>query len=181
MKSNIVHICMIILVFMAITGRDRVEAGEAIQSAGDVAALLLPATAGISSLLQRDFEGTAQLVKGTALSLGGTLLLKYTVDETRPNGDDDDSFPSGHAAISFSSAEFIRKRYGWEYGMPAYAAAAFVGYSRVESDQHYLHDVLAGAAIGIGSSYLFTTPYGTLNVAGEAGPGYFGLRLASTW
>ncbi len=43
----------------------------------------------------------------------------------------------------------MRKRYGWDYGIPAYAAASFVGYSRVESGKHYAHDVVAGAAIGI--------------------------------
>jgi len=32
--------------------------------------------------------------------------------------------PSGHTAISFSPAEFLRKRYGWEWGLPGYAAAS---------------------------------------------------------
>jgi len=31
--------------------------------------------------------------------------------------------------------------------------------SRIESKNHYFIDVLAGAAIGIGSSYIFTTEY----------------------
>jgi membrane-associated phospholipid phosphatase len=39
------------------------------------------------------------------------------------------------------------------------SAATFVAYSRVESRQHYTHDVVAGAAIGIGSSLAFTRPY----------------------
>ena len=50
----------------------------------------------------------------------------------------------------------MRERYGWGYGVPAYALASFVGYSRVESRQHYAPDVIAGAAIGILSSCLFT-------------------------
>ncbi len=33
--------------------------------------------------------------------------------------------------------------------VPAYAAASFVAYSRVESREHYPHDVVAGAGIGI--------------------------------
>jgi membrane-associated phospholipid phosphatase len=53
----------------------------------------------------------------------------------------------------------MRKRYGWEYGAPAYATASFVAYSRVESRKHYPHDMLAGAGIGILSSYIFTKPY----------------------
>jgi len=169
-----------LFIFLALFSQERVQAGETLQSAGDVVAVLLPLTAGSASLLMDDFTGTGQLVKGTALSLGSTIVLKYAVNEERPNGEDY-SFPSGHAALSFSSAEFIRKRYGWEYGIPAYAAASFVGYTRVEENQHYFHDVLAGALIGIGSSYLFTTPYGRLSIAGEAGPGYSGLRLAGVW
>ena len=46
------------------------------------------------------------------------------------------------------AATFIQQRYGWQYGLPAYVAASYVGYTRVASDQHYLEDVLAGAAIG---------------------------------
>ncbi|SDZ06263.1 hypothetical protein [Nitrosomonas sp. Nm33] len=42
----------------------------------------------------------------------------------------------------------MRKRYGWKYGMPVYAVALFVAYSRVEPEQHHAHDVVAGAAIG---------------------------------
>jgi membrane-associated phospholipid phosphatase len=155
-------------------------AGDTLETSGDVMAALLPATAGITTLALRDYDGSIQLIKSSALSLGTALVLKYAIDERRPNGEDY-SFPSAHGAISFSSAEFIRKRYGWEYGLPAYAVATFVGYSRIESKQHYFHDVLAGAAIGIGSSYLFTTPYGTVNVAGEAGQGYYGVRLSGNW
>jgi membrane-associated phospholipid phosphatase len=81
-----------------------------------------------------------------------TYGLKYAVDEERPNGESG-SFPSGHTAVTFASAEFIRKEYGWQWGAPAYAAAGFVGWSRVATEDHWLHDVLAGAAIGVLSNY----------------------------
>lgn len=91
-----------------------------------------------------------------ALALGRasvvTYGLKYTVEEQRPNGEQG-SFPSGHTAISFAGAEFIRKEYGWRWGAPAYAAAAFVGWSRVATNDHWWHDVAAGGAIGILSNY----------------------------
>lgn len=180
MKKAFTQFFLRLAIVILLAGRERAQAGELIQSSGDVILALLPATAGVSTLLLRDYEGTAQLVKSTALALGSTLLLKQTVDEERPTGGDQ-SFPSGHASISFSSAEFIRKRYGWDFGLPAYLAASFVGFSRVESEQHYFHDVLAGAAIGIGSSYLFTAPSDSLSVSGEAGAGYVGLRIAGVW
>jgi PAP2 superfamily len=83
-----------------------------------------------------------------------TAGLKYSIDETRPNGEAH-SFPSGHASIAFTGAEFIRKEYGWHWAAPAYVAAGFVGWSRVESKKHYTHDVVAGAALGILANHDF--------------------------
>jgi membrane-associated phospholipid phosphatase len=92
------------------------------------------------------------------LSLGRawvvTKSLKYTVDETRPDGGSH-SFPSGHTSMAFTGAEFIRKQYGTAWGAPAYLAAGFVAWSRVEANRHYTHDVLAGAAIGILANHDF--------------------------
>ena len=75
----------------------------------------------------------------------------------------------------------MRKRYGWEYGVPAYALASFVAYSRVEAREHYPHDVIAGAAIGVLSSFIFTRPYHGWSVQAEAGGRYYGFRLNRDW
>lgn len=102
------------------------------------------------------------LLRSSAVTYG----LKYAVDEERPNGEDG-SFPSGHAAMTFAGAEFIRKEYGWAWGAPAYAAAGFVGWSRVATEDHWWHDVLAGAAIGVLSNHDFSelrTDWGGLSV-----------------
>jgi membrane-associated phospholipid phosphatase len=86
------------------------------------------------------------------LALGRTWIatdvLKYAADATRPDGGSR-SFPSGHASIAFAGAEFLRVQYGWKWAAPAYAAATFVAWSRVEARRHYTHDVIAGALIGI--------------------------------
>lgn len=92
--------------------------------------------------------------------------LKYSVDAKRPNGSDH-SFPSGHTAASFMGAEFIRKEYGWGWGVPAYMAASYVGWSRVVSGNHWPRDVFAGAAIGILSNYdldRIQTSFGTIEI-----------------
>jgi membrane-associated phospholipid phosphatase len=136
----------------------RVSAATTVQTIGDVLQIVLPTTAGGMTLYFKDGDGAIQLGKSLALTMGVTYALKYSINAERPNGGGQ-SFPSGHTSVSFSSAEFIRKRYGWEFGVPAYALATFVGYSRVESKQHYTRDVVAGAAIGVLSSYLFTKPY----------------------
>jgi membrane-associated phospholipid phosphatase len=157
-----------------------VEAGGAIESAGDALQLALPAAAGGLTLWYRDWPGTLQFGESAAVTLGVTYLLKYTVDETRPNGGSQ-SFPSAHTSISFSAAEFMRKRYGWEYGIPAYAAASFVAYSRVEANEHHPRDVIAGAGIGIISSYIFTRPYRGWQIQADADGKYFGVRLSRSW
>ena len=120
------------------------------------------------------------MLSGLTVTLGVTFALKYSIDAKRPNGDGQ-SFPSAHCSISFSAAEFMRKRYGWEYGVPAYAAASFVAYSRVESGQHYPRDVVAGAGIGILSSYIFTKPYKGWNVSVAGDTKSFGVRLSRSF
>jgi membrane-associated phospholipid phosphatase len=142
--------------------------------------IILPATAAGLTVGFKDTKGALQFGESAALTLGATYGLKYAIKEERPNGGSH-SFPSGHASISFASAEFMRKRYGWEYGIPAYATALFVAYSRVEARQHHTHDVIAGAAIGIGSSYLFTRAYEGWNIQAEADHKYYGIRLSHIW
>ena len=173
------NVWLFIMLFVLSTGVD-VQAGGSIESAGDVLMFILPASAASLTLVYKDGQGTLQLGESAALALGVTFGLKYTIDETRPNGEPR-SFPSGHASISFASAEFVRNRYGWKYGLPAYVLASFVGYSRVEANQHYTHDVMAGAAIGILSSVLFTRPYEGWHLQAEADHNYYGIRLNRLW
>ena len=157
-----------------------VRGGGGVEKAGDALQYALPITAGALTLGYRDGKGALQFGESVALTLGVTVGLKYAINERRPNGGSH-GFPSGHSSISFSSAEFMRKRYGYAYGVPAYAAASFVAYSRVEARQHQVHDVAAGAAIGILSSYIFTRPYKGWHVQAEADTRYYGLRLGRTF
>ncbi len=157
-----------------------VQANDRIELAGNVLVFALPIAAAGLTLGFKDWQGTLEFGESAALAMGTTFALKYTIDKTRPNGNNH-SFPSGHATITFSSAEFMRKRYGWEYGLPAYVLATFVAYSRVEAGQHYTMDVIGGAAIGIVSSYLITHPYKGWTIQPEAGYSYYGIRLNHSW
>ncbi len=125
----------------------------------DILMLALPASAYLLTLTENDDEGTWQLARSLGLSAISTLALNAVIDDTSPNRKSDDAFPSGHATIAFSSAAFIQRRYGWKKGIPAYVVAAYVGWLRVETDDHDTADVLGGAAVGILSSYLFTRPF----------------------
>jgi len=175
-KGNCCNAAAILVVSVTLA-YGKLATADDIQTAGDILQFVLPATAAGMTLGYWDGQGAIQLGESLALSMASTYALKYGIDEKRPNGGKQ-SFPSAHTSLSFSSAEFIRKRYGWEYGVPAYALASFVAYSRVESNQHYAHDVIAGAAIGILSSYIFTKPYHGWHVNVEGGASSIGLRFS---
>ena len=156
------------------------EASDAIASIGDILQYALPTAAAGITLGYRDGAGAMQLGESVGMALATTYVLKYAINETRPNGGHQ-SFPSGHTSLSFSAAEFMRKRYGWEYGAPAYALASFVAYSRVEAGQHHPLDVVEGAAIGIVSSYIFTRRYRGWQVQAESDGKYYGIRFSRNW
>lgn len=65
------------------------------------------------------------------------------------------SFPSGHTSSAFNIATSLSLAYPkWYVIVPSYAWAGVVGYSRIKMGMHYPGDVLAGALIGVGTSYL---------------------------
>jgi membrane-associated phospholipid phosphatase len=175
------RIIILLLVMLCCPAIDvPVQATDGIEKVGDALMIALPVVAAGLTIGLKDGQGAFQLGESAALTVGVTYGLKFAVDEKRPNGDDQ-SFPSLHASISFMSAEFMRKRYGWEYGIPAYLVATFVAYSRVEADEHYTHDVIAGAAVGIGSSFLFTKPYKGWHVQPDVDHAYHGIRFSHSW
>ena len=177
-KCNFFRIVPILLILLICNVETR--AAGSVEVAGDVLQYVLPGAAGALALGHKDHWGALQFVGSAATTLGVTYGLKYTFDAKRPNGKGL-GFPSRHTSLSFSAAEFIRKRYGMEYGIPAYALASFVAYSRVESDNHFAHDVIAGAAIGIVSSYIFTRPYKGWNIrVGNDGSSY-NVSLYRLW
>lgn len=92
-----------------------------------------------------------------------TRTLKYTVNETRPDGRPY-SFPSGHTANAFLGAHIAYKEFKDSSPVLAYSGyvlAAFVAGSRLYNNRHWVADVVAGAGFGILSvelSYLVYFP-----------------------
>jgi membrane-associated phospholipid phosphatase len=78
--------------------------------------------------------------------------LKNILDVERPDGSTNNSFPSGHTALSFVGAHLLFKEYKdvspW-IGIAGYATATATGAMRILNRRHWLSDVLAGAGIGI--------------------------------
>jgi len=102
--------------------------------------------------------------KGFALETGAGILMREAVgysksasDRTRPNGYGTGSFPSAHASGTALYATLTSKNleaFGWSdsamiasrLGLGVLTAAT--AWARVEANQHYPSDVLAGIAIG---------------------------------
>ena len=129
------------------------------QKLGDIVLYTLPAASLGTSLILKDKKGTWQFTKGIILTTAVTYGLKWGINKERPDGSDENAFPSGHTSVVFHSAGFLHRRYGLKYSLPAYALAGFTAASRIDSDKHDILDILAGAAIGLGSNLLFTTEY----------------------
>lgn len=133
---------------------------KTIQDLGNYAQFIPNAAALTLIIANKDKKGAWQFAESLGSTLAATYILKYAINKPRPDeATDGHAFPSGHTAFAFSGASFVQKRYGWKYGVPAYLVAGFVGYSRIGAERHDGWDVLAGAVVGIGSTYIFTTPY----------------------
>ena len=87
---------------------------------------------------------TQAQVIDTTLKVG----LKGAVSRTRPNGENNNAFPSGHTSTTFTFATVAAHYYGTKVGIPAYAIATLVGLSRIENGKHFPSDVVFGATLG---------------------------------
>lgn len=170
-----------VLALTLLTGAPSTTFASDTQKAGDALLVLIPLTGFATATIKRDREGQVQFIKAFVANAAITGALKFAIDKRRPNGNCCESFPSGHASISFMGATFLQKRYGQKLGIPAYAAATFVAYSRVESDKHFVEDVIAGAAIGYLSSYFFTTRYQGVAITPVAGGDFVGVTFSKAW
>lgn len=92
------------------------------------------------------------LVAGNILMALSIYSIKGLTQVERPDKAGFRSFPSGHAATAFLSADFFYqefryKKKWWIY--TGYVAAAATGAYRVLNNKHWITDVIAGAGLGI--------------------------------
>jgi membrane-associated phospholipid phosphatase len=112
---------------------------------------------------KHDFrERTVIVLISNVIMEAGSLVTKNLVHETRPDGEDNQSFPSGHTAAAFTAAEYLYQEYKdvspW-IGIGGYAVAGATGVLRLYNNKHYLGDVVAGAGLGILSTKIAYTVY----------------------
>jgi len=173
-------------------------------TAGTIASLVLPGLSVIGQM--NDFRTLSRyaLMYGEAFLLTTATKegLKWLIDRDRPytyfgaipQGEENDyqnSFPSGHTAYSFMGATFLSYTFSREYPdsrfkLPviagSYGIATGVAFLRVRSGNHFVTDVMAGAAIG--SLYGWLIPRWQLktgqeqaNVSVYPAPGGLGVAI----
>jgi len=149
-----------LVLFVAFSPNSNAQ-NSSVTTAGDILQFVLPTAALSATLLCKEDEQkpTWQFIKTYGSAILAAQALKHIVLKPRPDRTDNYSFPSGHTTSAFAGAAFIQRKYGWSYGLPCYAIASFVGYSRVQAKKHDNWDVLGGATIGIVSAYIFAKPY----------------------
>ena len=135
------------------------QSRSAVDTSTDVLMLAPGAVGAGVAFLKGDYKGLLQLAESGATAVATSVLLKQVIKKERPDGSDKKAFPSNHTAAAFAGAAFLQRRYGWSYGIPAYAVSAYVAWGRIYAKKHDIWDVLAGATIGVGSAYIYTRPF----------------------
>ena len=172
MKKLILLLSLLVLLFIQ---QPQIAKADA-EDTGDILSLLIPSIAfGETIFYEEGHEGSVEFLKAFVTSQIVTEGLKIAIHKRRPDGDCCKSFPSGHSSRAFVGASFIQQRYGFKYSVPAYIAASYVAYSRVDADKHEAVDVIAGALVGILSSYYFVEPYKGFKITPVVEDGMYGV------
>jgi membrane-associated phospholipid phosphatase len=90
----------------------------------------------------------SDLIRAQFLNALLTRGMKLAAQRDRPSGSPD-SMPSGHTSATFATAAVLHEHFGWKAGAAGYAAAGFVGWSRMRDDHHWLTDIVIGTTIGL--------------------------------
>ena len=111
-------------------------------------------------------ERTIIFATSQALTAAIVLPSKKLIGEERPDKSNNMSFPSGHAAVAFSTAHFLFREYkdtNYWLGISGYSFAVFTSVYRVINNKHWVTDVFAGAGVGILSTELAYWLYPKIN------------------
>ena len=175
---------LILLLSLLIIATNTTQA-QFVEKSTTVLCLLPSATAAVNTLARHDRRGMLQLGLSSATCLAVNYALEAVITKDRPDGTGHHAFPSTHTAVAFNGATFLARRYGWKWGAPAYAVAAYVGWGRVHADRHDWWDVLGGAAIGTGTALIFARPLAIKNadisLSPILGDGKYGLSASIKW
>ena len=130
----------IVAIVVARVHRDRLRAGALVLSAGAFTA--------VNEIL----KWMVGRIRPFKLDEAGERLAPFEFQPCRLYYVKNLCFTSGHTALSFATAAALGML--WPRWRPLwYAIAGFVAIERVAENAHWLSDVVAGAALGIGGAY----------------------------
>lgn len=156
--------------FIFLSSSSLCHAASNLTTAGDILQIAVPVSAFGVTTYKKDGQGQKQFAISFLTTMGVTYATKLALRNSswgkRPHGGRD-SFPSGHTASAFGGAFFLQKRYGSMYGVPAIAAAAFTGYTRVKGRYHHWRDIIGATAIAGVTNYFLVTKYEKVNLAAD--------------
>lgn len=98
------------------------------------------------------FDRAGLWLTANAIAGAVTFGLKRTTGYVRPDGSNNQSFPSGHTSFAFAGAGVLDREFGQTnvlIPIAGYAMAGSTGYLRMVNDKHWISDVLVGAGIGL--------------------------------
>lgn len=108
------------------------------------------------------FDASMLYLTSAAIMGLSTHFVKQGVGRMRPNGNGENSFPSGHTASAFMAAEFLHQEYKdvnpW-IGYAGYFVSSATGTLRMYNNKHWFSDVVAGAGFGIASTKIANLVY----------------------
>jgi membrane-associated phospholipid phosphatase len=127
------------------------DAGRFVLVAGAIAAPLVN---------RRDLRGSFNALTSILAVAALSKAIKAFWREPRPNGENNNSFPSQHSSECFAAATALERELGQPVGPAAFALAGAVSYARIVCGKHHPVDVVAGAGMGITAANLTCGPGG---------------------
>lgn len=137
--------------------------------------------AGIGLPLIRDgHDGKTRTLRAID-AVGTTVILtegiKALTREKRPDSNEHNSFPSGHASAAFAVATLESHLHPREAPL-WFLGATLIAASRVRLHRHYSQDVIAGAALGYGVTRLEISAPRGLILSPIIEPGGMGIQVS---
>ncbi|MEI6507396.1 MAG: phosphatase PAP2 family protein [Bacteroidota bacterium] len=98
---------------------------------------------------------TILFAKTSFVTMAFVYGLKYSTNVARPDGSDNQSFPSAHTAMAFAYATVLDKEFKNTWiSIAGYGVATATGAMRILNNKHWFSDVVVGAGLGILSTNL---------------------------
>ena len=117
---------------------------------------------GIDGILVGPGDLSIALSNGATFDPDGaavTEALREIVRIRRPDHSDFQCFTPPDLALADSAGDYLWDRYGWKYGVPAYAARFLVSYALSDAKKNHWYDTAASAALAYGFNYALVSRY----------------------